>query len=121
MRNLVRLSLLLFVVSCAEPTDRPEDCSTNQFFDEARKLCVTCPAITAPECADGCGFEIEADQQGCPVAVCMYGDDCDHCDEREYFDARTLTCEACDGPETCEDDSEPTREFVDGQCVFVCR
>lgn len=57
-------------VSCGEATDKPEDCTDNEYFDEGRELCRTCPAIAEPTCREGCGFAVESDSRGCAVAVC---------------------------------------------------
>lgn len=57
-------------LGCGEPTDDPEDCSQNEYFDDAKQLCETCPAVDEPECRTGCGFSIQDDERSCPVAVC---------------------------------------------------
>lgn len=108
-------------IGCGEPTDRPEDCTANEFFDETRRLCVTCPAIVAPTCDEGCGFEIVQDQNGCPAATCLSGEGCDMCDPLSFFDGESLMCEPCDGPTTCgEEGAEPEKSIVDGSCVLRC-
>lgn len=119
--NLLSLVLvaLTAVASCGDPTDRPEDCTPNEFFDEARSLCLSCPAVVEPSCDDGCGFEITANEFGCPAAACLVGDSCDRCDALDFFSTETLTCEPCSGPSTC-DEGEPTRRVDGDQCSLQC-
>ncbi len=68
-RALVVLGAL-GILGCGEPTDDPEDCSKNEFFDDSKQLCQTCPAVDEPECRDGCGYTIQDDERSCPIAVC---------------------------------------------------
>ncbi len=65
--------------SCGEPTDAPEDCTTNEFFDEGSELCRTCPALVEPTCPGECEFFVtEEEDRPCPEAVCRIpeGDAC---------------------------------------------
>ncbi|MEZ4459664.1 MAG: hypothetical protein R3E66_08005 [bacterium] len=55
---------------CGEPTDDPQDCTQNEYFDDAKQLCETCPAVEEPECRDGCGYTVTKDERSCPIAVC---------------------------------------------------
>lgn len=109
----------VFALGCGDPTDRPEDCNPNEYFDEARKLCFTCPAPSEPVCDDGCGIRIESDERGCPVAECVLGDTCNMCADTEYIDD-SLRCAPCDGPMSCPDDATPRRNLSDGTCTLSC-
>ena len=121
MRTILCILVALGVAGCGDPTDRPEDCTSNEFFDEARKLCVTCLAVPQPVCDEGCGFEIVPDPDTqCPSAQCLAGAECGRCAELEYFDAGTLLCEPCDGEQSCADDAAPQKNFVEGRCVLQC-
>ena len=120
MQRMMAMWIGVGVIACGDPTDRPEDCTANQFFDDARKLCVTCPAIAQPRCDEGCTFEIVADQNGCAAATCLTGANCGRCEDLSYFDAESLTCHPCDGPRTCADDADPRETIVDGRCVLSC-
>ena len=75
MRHLsILLTFLLLVglIACGtEPTDRPQDCRENQWFDEAQRRCRTCPAVEEPECRPGCEPEVVRDQRDCPVLRCQ--------------------------------------------------
>lgn len=113
------LLALLGLVSCGDPTDRPQDCSPTEYFDEARKLCFVCPAVAQPRCDSGCGIRVTDDARGCPVAECLVGDDCTGCGPTEYVDS-TLQCVPCDGPLTCPDGAEPTRVIRDQSCTLTC-
>ncbi len=120
IRTTILLAASISTLSaCGDPTDRPEDCTTNQYFDESRKLCVTCAAIRQPVCDQGCAFEITLDRNDCPVANCLVGDACNTCDPGEYFDSETLACQTCDGPTECDGD-EPQTRYVDGRCLLTC-
>lgn len=119
MRACLFAVAVLMLIGCGDPTDRPEDCNPNQYFDEARKLCFTCPAPREPRCDDGCGIRVTSDDRGCPVAECLVGDDCSMCASTEYID-ETLRCTACDGPISCPDDATPDRRISDGTCTLTC-
>jgi hypothetical protein len=109
------LSLILALASlatgCGEPTDRPEDCNGDEFFDEVSQLCTACPVVDAPECRFG--FSITPDEEtSCPVAVC---DATSPCATYERFDETTLGCtRACpegatpDASGACAPCPEPT-------------
>lgn len=96
----------LALASCGEASDDPEDCTPEEFFDEATELCTPCPAVGKPDCAEGCGFRVVDDEFGCPVAECAT--ECDLCPEDFYFAEDTLRCERCstaiDPPEICFQD-----------------
>ena len=80
--------LALLFTSCGEPTDRPEDCNGDEFFDEVSQLCTACPVIDAPDCRFG--FSITPDEDtACPVAVCNATSTCA---SFERFDETTLGC-----------------------------
>lgn len=75
--RLTILLLVLLTASCGEPTDRPEDCDSNEYFDDARKLCFVCPAPTEPTCDLGCGITLTTDSRGCAAVECLVGDQCE--------------------------------------------
>lgn len=90
------LALLLMVVvwaGCGDVTDRPEDCTEGEYFNEAQKLCVACAAPVEPTCRAGCGFQIVKDESGCAVAECLL--EC-KCPRGEFFSNDSFSCEACD-------------------------
>lgn len=70
MNRLFWSMALAAFVGCGEPTDDPEDCTQNEYFDDSKRLCETCPAVDEPECRDHCGYSIQKDDRGCPEAVC---------------------------------------------------
>jgi hypothetical protein len=81
--------VVLVLWSCgSEPTDRPQDCRENQYYDEGTRRCRTCPAVVEPECRPGCEPQVESDQRGCPVL---------RCDE---------LCEGCEGDLIWDDEAE---------------
>lgn len=119
-RILSALLFLMFAVACGEPTDRPEDCTPNEYFDESRRLCRVCPAPSAPQCDPGCGIRIVEDQRGCPATECLVGEVCSDCGPLEFVDPDTLICTPCDGPMSCEDGSEPERWLSETTCSLRC-
>ncbi len=118
-RTILLVTIGLAFASCGDPTDRPEDCNPNEYFDEARKLCFSCRAVVQPRCDDGCGIVLTSDERGCPAAECVVGDDCTTCGPTEYIDS-TLRCALCDGPMTCADDATPQRQLSEGRCTLSC-
>ena len=70
MRRVVYLAIFLGF-GCGEATDDPEDCTSNEYFDEGREICRACPAIIEPTCRDQCSYELVQDSRGCPVAQCQ--------------------------------------------------
>lgn len=97
VKKLMFAAAVLVVWGCgAEATDRPEDCRDGQYFDEARELCTSCPAVQEPQCREGCGLEIFSDQRGCPVARCEAG--CEGCAEGEVFEQSSNQCVAPESP-----------------------
>jgi hypothetical protein len=87
------VATLLMSMGCGntEVRDRPEDCRGDEYFDEGRERCRTCPAVTEPECLPGCGFTVTEDNRGCPV---RQGDPtCPGCDEGEEWDREEERCE----------------------------
>lgn len=98
----LRFLFLIFafgIVGCGNPTDKPTDCNTNEYFDESDELCKTCPPLAEPDCALGCGFTIESDPDvdtldRCPIAVCNLT--CESpCPDGEYYSEERLGCVAC--------------------------
>jgi hypothetical protein len=82
----------LWAMGCgSEARDRPEDCRAGEYYDAGVRLCLTCPAVIAPTCREGCGFRVREDERGCPVAQCAEA--CDLCEEGEVFSDDTLSCE----------------------------
>lgn len=84
---------LALLAACGEPTDAPEDCTVNEYYDGVEQLCFTCPAVEEPTCRAGCGFSITEDARGCPEATC--DDTCSMCPEGASFSLDTLAC-VCD-------------------------
>lgn len=77
---------------CGDAVDKPEDCTSVEYFNEATKLCTPCAAAVVPTCEPGCGFEIVRDDNNCPVAQCAA--EC-RCGEGEFFSDDTLSCVGC--------------------------
>lgn len=93
-----RLALLAYAftalaLGCTQPTDKPEDCTRDEFFDAALQICQRCPALAAPRCLPGCGFSISPDARGCASTVCDEG--CDLCPPWAYFSDSSLSCQDC--------------------------
>lgn len=93
-----RLTLVVCLVAafaviggCSDVVDTASDCTTDEYFDETRDLCRTCPAIVVPECPLDCGYSLMTDTRGCQVAAC----ECGVCEAEEFFDRNTLSCTAC--------------------------
>lgn len=84
------------VVGCGDPTDSPEDCTSNEFFNEAEELCQTCAAVVAPDCRPGCGFVLIQDANKCPIAQC--DTTCQQCPAGESWSSEQLSCQ----PITCQ-------------------
>ncbi|MEC9399417.1 MAG: hypothetical protein VX475_17450, partial [Myxococcota bacterium] len=115
----------LALIACGDPTDRPEDCTINEYFDEGDRLCISCPALLEPTCREGCGFVIVEDFRGCPSATC--DETCSLCDEGTSWSEETLACEmepcapgeyigddgACT---TCEAQQDPPQDCEDSAC-----
>lgn len=74
-----------------EVRDRPEDCRSDQYFDEGREQCRTCPAVDEPQCLPGCGFEVDEDSRQCPILRCDAT--CPGCDEGESWNREQERCE----------------------------
>ena len=83
----------LLCVTCTQPTDKPGDCTRDEFFDEALEICQRCPSLAAPRCLPGCGFTIAEDARGCVTTACAEG--CDLCPPWASFSDVSLTCEDC--------------------------
>ncbi len=87
-RITLALALSTMLAACGEPTDRPEDCNGDEFFDDVSQLCTACAVVDEPDCRFG--FSIVSDEEtACPVAQC---NDTSTCELYERFDETTLTC-----------------------------
>lgn len=84
------LVALTFASCGSEATDRPQDCRDDQYYNEALRLCQTCPAVQEPTCRPSCGAEIVSDQRGCPVMIC--DDLCPGCDSDQYWNSEDEQC-----------------------------
>ena len=81
----------LGAASCGDPSDRPQDCTRSEYFDEGEQLCIACPVVREPSCRPGCGFVIEADERGCPTARCDL--ECSLCPEGQRWSDALLSCQ----------------------------
>lgn len=109
----------LTISACGDPTDKPEDCTDGQYFDQVRKLCFTCPALRTPECTPGCGFVIATNEDdGCPESACVDAETCDLCPDEQFFSDATLQCEAC--VEVDCPDGTLSKVISDDSCSFQC-
>lgn len=101
--SAVGLAVFVVVASAgcgsSEIRDRPEDCTEHEYLDESSNRCTPCPPIRNPDCRDGCGYRVEDDDRGCPVARCV--STCDLCEAGEYFSEVQTTCVACDSRPDC--------------------
>lgn len=77
---------------CGDAVDKPEDCTSVEYYNEATKLCTPCAAAVVPTCEPGCGFVIARDDNSCPIAECAA--EC-RCEEGAFFSDETLSCVAC--------------------------
>ena len=95
-RRALALALIAALcVGCGDPSDRPSDCTPNEFFDEIDQICQTCPALAEPSCRPGCGILVSTDDRGCPSASCDLS--CSVCPEGTRFEEGTLSCQPdCD-------------------------
>lgn len=90
------LSTCVLWIGCGDPTDNPEDCASNQYYNDAESLCVTCSALVEPVCREGCGFTITQDANSCPQATCDAL--CTQCEQGQTWSDKTLSCR----PTSCE-------------------
>ncbi len=97
-RLMVMAAVGMMALGCGgserEVRDRPEDCTQDQYFDEGRERCRSCPAVEEPECKQGCGLDVERDHLGCPYLICEVG--CPGCEEGERWNAEEERCEFVD-------------------------
>ena len=105
MRRIIPAALLICAIAlaaCGEPTDRPEDCTGNEFFDQSTDLCTSCPVIDPPSCRPRFGFVIVSDPDtACPVAQCS---DTPQCADFEIFETDSASCQpACPEGSTTDD------------------
>ncbi len=102
---ILMLGFGLAVLSCGDPTDDPEDCSDNEYFDPSDEQCRTCEPVEEPECPAGCGFSLGKDDvTECPIAVCNLECD-DLCADGQQWSDESLSCVDCprnaDGDPVC--------------------
>lgn len=91
---IVGFGLIASLSACGDPTDRPQDCSSLEYYDEVDRLCVSCPALTEPDCREGFGYVIQADERDCPAVSCA---ESVTCPEGQEFSLETLSCEVVCG------------------------
>ncbi len=80
MRRLKRIAALAAVavlIGCGggEGSDRPGDCTDDEYYDEGSEQCRSCPAVMEPECRPGCDVVQTQDDRECPVLECE--EDCE--------------------------------------------
>ena len=83
--------LIVCALGCSDPKDRPQDCTTSEFFDEVDELCKSCPALVEPQGCTG-RITIQKDSRGCPESVCVSQDEM-RCPEGTVFETSSLSCE----------------------------
>lgn len=91
--TLFAVALLVLVgvfVACGDGNDDPADCNADQYYNESTGRCTVCGAVEEPECREGCGFSIQSDDRGCPVAICSAT--CDLCPDGEVFSEQSYSC-----------------------------
>lgn len=120
------LGLITSLSACGDPTDRPQDCSSLEFYDEADRLCVSCPALVEPDCREGFGYVVQDDDRGCPAVSCS---ESVTCPVGQEFSLETLSCEvACGASEyvgedgscaQCPDDFPTSCEDANCACTLT--
>lgn len=78
----------------SEPTDRPQDCREDEYFDEGRRQCRSCPAVLEPVCRPGCEPVVVLDQRACPQLRCDAA--CQGCEAGEEWDEEAESCQLVD-------------------------
>ena len=86
----VAMGMMMAGCGSSEVRDRPSDCRADQYFDESRELCRSCPAAEEPECVPGCGVEVGEDRRGCPILRCEPM--CRGCEEGQAWDGEAEAC-----------------------------
>lgn len=84
-------ALALTAAACSEVAQTADDCISGQYFDSDNDLCLTCPAVTLPDCPSDCGYVLQDDALGCAEAICS----CDVCAEGTTFDVDAFACIDC--------------------------
>ncbi|MFB6373485.1 MAG: hypothetical protein ABEN55_10300 [Bradymonadaceae bacterium] len=100
---LVAVALAVVGAACGGSSgqDRPQDCRASEFFNESTKRCTPCPAVTPPDCPDGCGWEVYERDSGCAAARCA--PNCRFCEVGKRYDEETGLCERCPGAPNCQE------------------
>ena len=81
MRRLKRWAApaaVVVLIGCGgggEGTERPGDCTDDEYYDEGSEECRSCPAVVEPECRPGCDVVQVQDDRECPVLEC--DEDCE--------------------------------------------
>ena len=78
-------------MGCSDPKDRPQDCTTSEFFDEVEELCESCKALREPRNCTG-RITVRKNKLGCPEAVCVAEQD-KRCPQGTAFQEVSLSCE----------------------------
>ena len=100
-----------FWMGCGtEAGDRPQDCREDQYYNEARRQCLSCPAVVEPICRPGCGVEVISDQRGCPLMICEEA--CQGCEADQQWDPEEELCLPLDAGESSGDGEQ--EEEVEG-------
>ncbi len=92
---------LVGLAACGEATDRPQDCRESEFYNQQTGRCVSCPAISPPECAEGCGWEVYEGDNGCKRARCA--PECRTCEVGSRYSREEGVCEPCPGRPDCDE------------------
>lgn len=95
MQRIIHGVIAVAAVICigcggGEGTERPEDCDTDEYYDEVDEVCLTCPAVVEPECLPGCPAVVVEDDRDCPVLRCE--PECPGCDDEERWDDEEKRC-----------------------------
>ncbi len=101
LRNWGLIGVVMVVLTAAgcggnEPSDRPSDCTGDEYFNQRTERCQPCPVYDKPSCKPGCGFEITEDRNGCPRPTC--DSECDTCGPGAFYAVEQGACQRC--PET---------------------
>jgi len=91
---------LATVVACGNDRDRPQDCRSDEFYNESTQRCSPCPAVSPPDCPEGCGWEVYERDNGCTASRCE--ENCRFCREGQRLNEETGLCERCPGAPDCD-------------------
>lgn len=117
----VVFALWCCALGCSDPSDREQDCTRNEYFDQNEQLCLNCPVVREPSCREGCGFVVISDERGCPAAQCDLS--CTLCGEGQRWSQETLSCvsEQCEAGQYYEAQAQACARCPDDVMASTCQ